>query len=104
MLKAILQGGIVPHLLLHGASVFSELIQGITLFNRILGHTWGMLRLFSNPNLHGSIPIQSPFTTHKLVWGTYSNVDPHWHIKNTIHQEFYFSFEVSCLKSETNYM
>jgi hypothetical protein len=51
--RAVEQGRIfiVPHLLWHGTSVFPVSPKGR--------------------------PTQSPFTTHKGVWRTYSNPDPH---------------------------
>jgi hypothetical protein len=56
-LKAFEHGGIffVPHLLRHGASVFLVSSEGS--------------------------PIQSSITTHKGIWRTYSNPDPHGSVK-----------------------
>jgi hypothetical protein len=59
-LRAFEQGRvfIVPHLLCHGTSVFCGLIR--------------LTRVSSEPPPH-----QSPLTTHKGMWRTYSNLDLH---------------------------
>jgi hypothetical protein len=76
-LRAFEKGGIfiVPHLLWHGASVFPVSSEG-------LSHSvasYDTQRDVENLFLPGSsqVPIQSPLTTHKGVWRTYSNPNPH---------------------------
>jgi hypothetical protein len=73
-LRAFEQGGIffVPHLLWHGTSVFSGLIWRTAPFRRLLRHTRGC----GGP-IVTRIPFQSPLMTHKGMWRTYSNPDPH---------------------------
>ena len=76
-LRAFEQGGIfiVPHLLWHGDSVFLVSSEGpphsIAFYN-----TQGDVEDLFWPG-SSRVPYQSPFTTHKGMWRTYSNTDPH---------------------------
>ena len=71
------QGGtfIVPHLLWHGASVFPVSSEGPPHLVASYDTRGDVEDLF----LPGSsrVPYQSAFTTHKGMWRTYSNPDPH---------------------------
>ena len=76
-LRAFKQGGIfiVPHLLWHGASVFPVSSEGpphSVAFYDALGDVEDLFYPGSS-----QVPYQSPFTTHKEMWRTYSNPDPH---------------------------
>jgi hypothetical protein len=73
------QGGIfkiAPHLVWHGASVYPVSTEGLPL-SVASYDTQGVWRIYSNPDPHKSIPIQSSLTTHKGMWRIYSNPDPH---------------------------
>ena len=60
---------IVPHLLWHGVSVFPVSSEGLA-FYETLGDVEDLFYSGSS-----QVPYQSPFTTHKGVWRTYSNRD-----------------------------
>ena len=69
------QGGIfiVPHQLRHGASVFPVSSEGpphSVAFYDTLGDVEDLF--YPGPS---QVPYQSPFTTHKGMWRTYSNPD-----------------------------
>jgi hypothetical protein len=66
---------IVPHPLRHGASVFPVSSEGPPQSVASYDKHGDVEDLF----LPGSsrVPYQSPFTTHKGIWRTYSNLDPH---------------------------
>jgi hypothetical protein len=76
-LRAFEQGRIfiVPHLLWHGASVFPVSSEGPPHSVASYDTQRDVKDLFWPGSSRA--PYQSPFTTHKGMWGTYSIPDPH---------------------------